>query len=104
MHRPHQSHGRCGGFDNDSFARVPGIRAKPRRFLDQEANQACCRDLSGERFLRPLFRYLSPRQGNGSADAIAGTLNGMFDFDDAGHNHKLFLDPVTGQILNSDAK
>jgi len=24
-------------------------------------------------------------------DAIAGTLNAMFDFGDAGHNHKLFL-------------
>ena len=44
------------------------------------------------------------RIGNGSADAIAGALNGLFDFDDAGYNHKLFLDPVTGQILNSDAK
>jgi len=44
------------------------------------------------------------RIGNGSADAIGGTLNGMFDFDDAGYNHKLLLDPVTGQILNSDAK
>jgi phospholipase C len=39
------------------------------------------------------------RIGNGSTDAIAGTLNGMFDFDDAGHNHKLFLDPVTGVVL-----
>ena len=36
------------------------------------------------------------RIGNGSTDAIAGTLNGMFDFD--GHNHKLFLDPVTGTV------
>jgi len=44
------------------------------------------------------------RIGNGSADAIAGTLNAMFDFGDAGHNHKLFLDPVTGQILTSDVE
>ena len=36
------------------------------------------------------------RIGNGSTDAIAGTLNGMFDFD--GHNHKLLLDPVTGTV------
>jgi phospholipase C len=41
------------------------------------------------------------RIGNGSTDAIAGRLNGLFDFDDAGHTHKLFLDPATGQILNS---
>jgi phospholipase C len=44
------------------------------------------------------------RIGNGSADAIAGALNAMFDFGDAGHNHKLFLDPVTGQILTSDVE
>src|SRR5260370_916524 len=42
------------------------------------------------------------RIGSGSTDAIAGTLNGLFDFDAAGPNHKLFLDPATGQILNSE--
>ena len=44
------------------------------------------------------------RIGNGSTDAIAGPLNGLFDFDAAGPNHKLFLDPATGQILNSGAE
>jgi phospholipase C len=44
------------------------------------------------------------RIGSGSTDAIAGTLNGLFDFDAAGPNHKLFLDPATGQILNSGAE
>jgi phospholipase C len=44
------------------------------------------------------------RIGNGSTDAIAGTLNGLFDFDAAASNHKLFLDPATGQILNSEAE
>ncbi|HEU5428923.1 MAG TPA: alkaline phosphatase family protein [Actinocrinis sp.] len=35
---------------------------------------------------------------SGSADAIAGTLNHLFDFDDRrGDNRTLFLDPVTGQ-------
>ncbi len=35
---------------------------------------------------------------SGSYDAIAGTLNHMFDFDDRrGDNRALFLDPVTGQ-------
>ena len=43
------------------------------------------------------------RIGNGSTDAIAGTLNGMFDFDRPGHNRKLLLDPATGQILDSDS-
>jgi len=37
------------------------------------------------------------RIGNGSADAIAGTLDGMFDFSEGGKNHKLFLNPLTGQ-------
>ena len=37
------------------------------------------------------------RIGSGSADAIAGTLNGMFDFD-KGHNTALFLDPITGKV------
>ena len=35
------------------------------------------------------------RIGNGSTDAIAGTLNGMFDF--SRQIHPLFLDPRTGQ-------
>ena len=39
------------------------------------------------------------RIGNGSADAIAGTLNGLFDFDNNGNN-KLFLDPLTGKPGN----
>ena len=42
------------------------------------------------------------RIGNGSADAIAGTLNGMFDFSDRASNHKLFLDPMTGQVHQED--
>jgi phospholipase C len=37
------------------------------------------------------------RVGTGSADAIAGTLDGLFDFSGHGTNHKLFLDPLTGQ-------
>src|SRR5215469_1449475 len=36
------------------------------------------------------------RIGDGSVDAIAGTLDGLFDFsDDEGQNGKLFLDPLT---------
>jgi phospholipase C len=43
------------------------------------------------------------RIGNGSTDAIAGTLNGMFDFDDHGHNSPLVLNPTTGQPLDHDS-
>jgi len=39
------------------------------------------------------------RIGNGSTDAIAGTLNGMFDFDDH-REHALFLDPYSGTEIN----
>ena len=39
------------------------------------------------------------RIGNGSADAIAGTLNGFFDFDSKAQNGRLLLDPMTGQPL-----
>jgi len=48
------------------------------------------------------------RIGGGSTDAIAGTLNGMFDFDDKkndDHNaRKVILDPTTGQVLDDDAR
>jgi phospholipase C len=37
------------------------------------------------------------RIGNGSADAIAGTLDGLFDFSDDYRNPKLLLNPLTGQ-------
>ena len=41
------------------------------------------------------------RIGNGSTDAIAGTLNGLFDFSrPSAPSPKLFLDPPTGQILS----
>ena len=44
------------------------------------------------------------RIGNGSADAIAGTLDGMFDFDRDDHNgnSKLILDPDTGRVISGD--
>jgi phospholipase C len=38
------------------------------------------------------------RIGNGSADAIAGTLDGLFDFGST--NSKLYLDPLTGKPAN----
>jgi len=42
------------------------------------------------------------RIGNGSSDAIAGTLNGMFDFSHKVSNQKLLLEPMTGQVIDSD--
>jgi phospholipase C len=44
------------------------------------------------------------RIGNGSTDAIAGTLNGMFDFDTDQHGRRLILDPATGQVLDAGGK
>jgi phospholipase C len=43
----------------------------------------------------------SGRIAGGSFDAIAGTLNNMFDFDDHHHGpvRRLLLDPSTGQPL-----
>jgi phospholipase C len=43
------------------------------------------------------------RIGNGSTDAIAGTLNGLFDFDDEATGRTLILNPSTGQIVSSDS-
>jgi phospholipase C len=40
------------------------------------------------------------RIGNGSADAIAGALNGMFDFETDHRAPRLLLDPTTGTILD----
>jgi phospholipase C len=40
------------------------------------------------------------RIGNGSLDEKAGTLNGLFDFDDEGHAAKLILDPATGLVVS----
>jgi len=39
------------------------------------------------------------RIGNGSADAIAGRLNGMLDFDTDHRAPRVFLDPATGTVL-----
>jgi len=39
------------------------------------------------------------RIGNGSTDAIAGSLNNMFDFNDGPQAHRLLLDPQSGQRL-----
>jgi phospholipase C len=43
-----------------------------------------------------------PRIGNGSSDAIAGSLQGMFDFDGRERSGRLLLDPTTGQVKAAD--
>jgi phospholipase C len=43
-----------------------------------------------------------PRIGNGSADAVAGTLDGMFDFTGEHASQRLMLDPATGAIVHVD--
>ncbi|MGA8367366.1 MAG: phospholipase C [Candidatus Acidiferrales bacterium] len=53
------------------------------------------------RFIEDNFNL--GRIGNGSNDAIAGTLNGIFDFDSC-QAHKLILDPGTGQIVDTGDK
>jgi len=40
------------------------------------------------------------RIGTGSTDAVAGSLLGMFDFDEeSGAGSKLILDPITGKVV-----
>jgi len=51
------------------------------------------------RFIEDNFNL--GRIGNGSNDAIAGRLNGIFDFDDAPAKDTLILDPGTGQIVKT---
>jgi phospholipase C len=41
------------------------------------------------------------RIGDQSFDAIAGTLNNMFDFTSGNLAHKLFLDPATGEKVRA---
>jgi phospholipase C len=65
------------------------------------------------RFIEDNFLN-SERIGDGSTDAKAGTLNGMFDFDDKDdegrwdrerderHHRTLFLNPVTGEAAGLD--
>jgi phospholipase C len=52
------------------------------------------------RFIEDNFNL--GRIGNGSGDAIAGKLNGLFDFDGKGKERQLVLDPKTGQIISQD--
>ena len=44
------------------------------------------------------------RVGNGSFDAIAGTVNSMFDFSHRGNNKPFLLNDITGQPTNGSGK
>jgi len=44
------------------------------------------------------------RIGAGSTDAIAASLNGLFDFDDERRASKLILDPATGRVVDSESE
>jgi phospholipase C len=51
---------------------------------------------SAIRFIEDNWKL--PRIGNGSADAVAGRLNGLFDFDSGPGAGRLILDPTTGAV------
>jgi len=87
--------GRCG-----FGPRLPLLVASPwakRNFIDDTIT-----DQSS------IFRFIEDnwdlgRIGNGSTDAIAGTLNNMFNFSEGGpHTHRLILDPQTGTVIEQD--
>jgi phospholipase C len=42
-----------------------------------------------------------PRIGNGSTDAVAGPLNGLFDFESEPRAARLMLDPATGAVVRA---
>jgi phospholipase C len=46
--------------------------------------------------------WLNGERIQGSFDAVAGPINGMFNFEDGPRAHRLFLDAATGQIVNDD--
>jgi phospholipase C len=53
---------------------------------------------SAIRFIEDNWKL--PHIGNGSADAVAGTLNGMFDFQNGPSAPRLTLDPATGAVVH----
>ena len=83
--------GRCG-----YGPRQPLLVVSPfarRNFVDHRVTDQA----SALRFIEDNWSL--GRIGNGSADATAGTLNGMFDFDGDHRAPRLFLDPATGTVL-----
>ncbi|MCU1243746.1 MAG: phospholipase [Candidatus Acidoferrum typicum] len=89
--------GRCGYGPRQPFV-VVSPWAK-RNYVDHTVT-----DLSS------ILRFIEDnwnlgRIGGGSVDAIAGSLTGMFDFDEHGRQGRtLILDPQTGTVLGSDSE
>ena len=84
--------GRCG-----YGPRLPLLVVSPfarRNYVDHQVTDQA----SILRFIEDNWNL--GRIGDGSADAIAGKLDGMFDF--THHNRSLFLDVTTGQPLDKD--
>jgi phospholipase C len=80
--------GRCGYGPRQPFL-VVSPWAKPNYIDHRVTDQS-----SVIRFIEDNWGL--PRIGNGSSDAVAGTLNGMFDFVNGPGASRLILDPATG--------
>jgi phospholipase C len=80
--------GRCGYGPRQPFI-VISPWARPNYIDHRVTDQS-----SAIRFIEDNWGL--PRIGNGSADAVAGTLNGMFDFEHEAGARRLILDPATG--------
>ena len=86
--------GRCGYGPRQPFLLIsPWAR---RNFVDHSITDQS----SVLRFIED--NWLSGERIQGSFDASAGTINGMFNFEGDRRAHRLFLDPSTGQIVNDD--
>jgi phospholipase C len=93
--RPNDQPGRCG-----YGPRMPLLVISPwakRNYVDHRVTDQS----SILRFIED--NWFLGRIGNGSTDEIAGTLDGLFDFDDSRPApKKLILDPTTGQVVDKD--
>jgi len=70
---PYQGYGSRGRFAMNARAYAPLIRARQRRFLDEDTYQARRGHFSGERFLRPLLRpYPHAKANNDGTKYFAG--------------------------------
>jgi phospholipase C len=93
--RPNDQPGRCG-----YGPRMPLLVISPwakRNYVDHRVTDQS----SILRFIED--NWFLGRIGNGSTDEIAGTLDGLFDFDDSRPApRKLILDPTTGRVVDKD--
>ena len=87
--------GRCGYGPRQPFLVISPFAKK--NYVDHRVTDQS----SVIRFIEDNWRV--SRVGGGSTDAIAGTINGFFDFDKHGSARKLLLDPSTGRVVDSDS-